>query len=210
MALAREDRDGAAQERTCIVTRAAGPPEGLIRFVRAPDGSVAPDIRRKLPGRGVWVTASARLVSEAARKGGFARGFKQPVAVAPTLAEDVEKLLEQDALQSLAIANKAGLATAGFAKVEAAVRGRAALALVEARDGGEDGREKLGRLFAHTSGDAGALVVLFDSSQLGLALGRAHVIHAALARGPAADAFLGRCRRLAQYRGVALDGTACG
>ena len=82
--------------------------------------------------------------------------------------------------------------------------------LIEARDATADGHGKLERIFGHVTDHAGRVVVLFDSSQLGLALGRAHVIHAALARGPAADAFLGRCRRLAQYRGVALDGTACG
>jgi predicted RNA-binding protein YlxR (DUF448 family) len=45
-------------ERTCIVTRAAAPVDALIRFVVAPDGQVVPDFRRRLPGRGLWVTAN--------------------------------------------------------------------------------------------------------------------------------------------------------
>ena len=45
--------------RTCIVTREALPAERLIQFVAAPDGAVVPDLRRRLPGRGVWVTADA-------------------------------------------------------------------------------------------------------------------------------------------------------
>ena len=40
------------------MTRAAHPVEDLIRFVRAPDGTVVPDLRRRLPGRGVWVLAA--------------------------------------------------------------------------------------------------------------------------------------------------------
>jgi hypothetical protein len=35
---------------------------------------------------------------------------------------------------------------------------------------------------------------------LDLALGRANVIHAALRKGAASDAFLAKCRRLAHYR----------
>jgi len=42
-------------DRTCIVTREAGSPETLIRFVAGPDGQVVPDLKRRLPGRGCWV-----------------------------------------------------------------------------------------------------------------------------------------------------------
>ena len=51
-----------------------------------------------------------------------------------------------------------------------------------------------------------AIVGLFTSNQLDLALGRTNVIHAALASGGPGASFLARCRRLAAYRGVALDG----
>ena len=52
-------------ERTCLVTRETKPPEGLLRFVRAPDGSVVPDVKGKLPGGGVWVTCPRQLVGQA-------------------------------------------------------------------------------------------------------------------------------------------------
>ena len=51
-------------------------PEELIRFVLGPDGTVVPDIRAKLPGRGVWVTARAELVREAVGRQAFSRGLK--------------------------------------------------------------------------------------------------------------------------------------
>ena len=38
--------------RTCIVSRASLPEERLIRFVAGPDGTVVPDLKRRLPGRG--------------------------------------------------------------------------------------------------------------------------------------------------------------
>jgi uncharacterized protein len=199
-------------ERSCIVTRRREPPEAMIRFVCGPDGVVVPDIRAKLPGRGVWVGASAELVTEAAKKRMFARGLKEQVETPPTLAQDVERLLENDCLQMLALANKAGAATCGFNKVEDVLARGAAVVLLEAADGGDDGKRKLRRWTRRNEADkrendgVPAIVGLFTSNQLDLALGRTNVIHAALAFGGPGASFLARCRRLAAYRGVALDG----
>ncbi|MDG7107421.1 hypothetical protein OVN84_10685, partial [Streptococcus pneumoniae] len=44
------------------------------------------------------------------------------------------------------------------------------------------------------------VVAIFTAADLELALGRAHVIHAALAPGPAAEGVLSRWRRLVHYR----------
>ncbi len=195
-------------ERTCIVTRRRGSPETMIRFVRAPDGAVTPDIRGRLPGRGVWVGASAKLVAEAVKKRLFARGLKEKAEAAPQLAADLDRLLENDCLQMLALANKAGAVTAGFNKVADLLETGAAALVLEASDGGEDGKRKL-RQSARRGGAANAPVVgLFSSGQLDLALGRTNVIHAALGAGGPAAGFLARCRRLAAYRGQTLDGAS--
>ena len=87
-----------------------------------PDGAVVPDLKRKLPGRGVWVTATpATLSATRSTRKVFARGFKRDVRVAPDLVEQTERLLERAALDALAIAGKAGRVATGFAKVEAAL-----------------------------------------------------------------------------------------
>ena len=54
-------------ERMCIVTREVMDEAQLIRFVRGPDGSVVPDLNRKLPGRGVWVGLKRTRVAEAVK-----------------------------------------------------------------------------------------------------------------------------------------------
>lgn len=206
----KEERES---ERTCIVTRRREPPEAMIRFVRGPDGVIAPDIRARLPGRGVWVGARAALVAEAAKKRIFARSLKEQVETPPKLAEDVDRLLEADCLQMLAIANKAGGVTAGFNKVaDLLAKGDVGL-LVEASDGGTDGKRKLRQNARRAAGESkrendGVLPIvgLFTSMQLDLALGRTNVIHAAVASGGPGTSFLSRCRRLAAYRGVTLDG----
>ena len=191
-------------ERTCVVTRRKGAPATMIRFVVDPDGTVVPDIRAKLPGRGVWVDATAENVATAARKGAFARGFRAKVAAAATLAHDVDALLERDALQSLAMANKAGAVTTGFAKVEAAVAAGGLAALLHSSDAGADGVRKIEGA-RRAAGRTIVTLKVFSSQQLDLALGRTNVIHAALAAGTASDAFLTRCRRLMSYRLAATD-----
>lgn len=200
----RDDETG--PERTCVVTRRKGAPEAMIRFVVGPDGSVVPDVRRKLPGRGVWLTANAEVIEKAVLTQAFRRGFKMNVAVSPGLAAEIDALFERDALQSLAMSNKAGVVTTGFAKVEAALAAGRVAALVHAADGGDDGIRKLeaaarqATILHPAPGGPPISIKVFTSQQLDLALGRTNVIHAALAAGPASDAFLTRCRRSILYR----------
>ena len=52
----------------CAVSREVRAIEELIRFVVAPTGEIVADLKRKLPGRGLWVTASRQAVAEAARR----------------------------------------------------------------------------------------------------------------------------------------------
>jgi len=205
------DRSGS--ERTCIVTGTKGAPETMLRFALAADGTVVPDIRRKLPGRGVWTSLSADAVRRAAAKGAFSRGFRADAKAAPELATAVETLLEQDALQSLSMANKAGLAVAGAFKVDAAIEKGGIAALITASDAAVNGRAKRNQAVkAKLDGPAGTIarINVFSSSQLGLALGKANVIHAALKSGAASSAFLARAERLRLYRGsemgAAVDG----
>jgi len=200
-------REAEASERTCIVTRRREAPEAMIRFVRAPDGVLTPDIRSRLPGRGAWVTARAEVVAEAVKKQAFARQLKAKVSTSPSLPADVDRLLEADCLQSLAMANKAGAVVAGFGKVCEALEKGSVAALLEARDGSAEGRRKLAQAARRAAAARGRgetareAISLFDSLQLDLALGRTNVIHAALAPGGPTQAFLARCRRLAAYRG---------
>ena len=52
-------------ERKCLATGEVQPKQGLIRFVVGPDGQVVPDVLGKLPGRGVYVTASRSAIATA-------------------------------------------------------------------------------------------------------------------------------------------------
>jgi uncharacterized protein len=190
----------AATERLCVATRQVRPVDALIRFVVGPDGAVVPDLKRRLPGRGVWVTARRHLVAEAIRRRQFARAFKAEVRVSPELPDEVERLLVQSALNALSIAYKAGLVVQGFAKVEAAIT--TAAALVRARDAGEENGRRLASAFGRSmgAGAEGKIVEAFTSAQLDLALGRLNVVHAALLAGRASEAFLVRWQFLEDFK----------
>ena len=189
--------------RSCIVSRLAMPADRMMRFVLDPEGRVVPDLRRRLPGRGVWVTARREMLAAAERKKLFSRGFRAEAKVEPGLADRVDRLLEDAALQSLSFARKAGEIVTGFAKVEAAIARDAVVAIVQAEDAGDDGRQKIEAALRRRFGRPNPvpIVRIFKSGQLDLALGRTNVIHAALLAGRASENALERVAALARFRG---------
>lgn len=190
-------------ERTCALTRKVMPVADMVRFVIGPDATVVPDVRRKLPGRGLWITATREAVSEAVRRNVFARGFKRQVRTAPELAAETERLLERAALDALAMAGKAGRVVTGAAKVGDALAGDDVLALIHAADAAPDGRRKLNAALGRTTQAQPretAVIETFSGAQLDLALNRPNVVHAALLAGPGSETFLARVRRLERFR----------
>ena len=209
--------DRSATMRMCAVTREVRPIGELIRFVVSPQGEVIPDLKRKLPGRGLWVSASRRTVAEAVRRNQFSKGFKRDIRAAATLPTDTEALLVRSATEALAMVAKAGQVVSGFSKVEGALREGQAQALIHASDGAADGIRKLDAIVRQKHGNPAEsqefltvfpIVNVLTSEQLDLALGRSNVIHAALLAGPASKTFLSRCQILVRYRMADDDKTA--
>ena len=213
--------DRSATMRMCAVTRQVLPIDELIRFVVSPQSEVLADLKRKLPGRGLWVTASRQTVAEAVKRHQFSKGFKREVRVAPTLAADTEALMVRGAIEALAMAAKAGQVVAGFSKVEGALegafkgpsKGPSVHALIHASDGAPDGIRKLDAIVRQNTGNLEEsspfpVVTALTSEQLDLALGRSNVIHAALLAGPASKTFLSRSQILVRYRLADDDRTA--
>lgn len=198
----------ATPERTCVVTRACAPPADLIRFVADPDGNVVADINNKLPGRGVWVTCCHAKVAEAARRRLFARGLKREVFIMENLADQVDALLLRQAAQMCALANKAGVVTTGFAKVEGLIlKGRCDV-LVQANDAADDGRRKLAnkhRAIAAELDRHAPIVDQLSIDELSLALGSSNVVHAGLSKGRVTNAFVQSAQRLGRYRAAAAS-----
>lgn len=189
--------------RRCIVTGESGGKADLIRFVLDPEGRVVPDLAGRLPGRGLWVSADRAAVEKAAAKGHFSRAAKAPARADEGLADQVEHLLARRAADALGLARKAGALVAGFEKVMTAIEKGRIVCLIEARDGAEDGRRKLEQRLRVAKeheilADVPVLSPLW-ADEMGLALGRGNVIHAALIQGGMQAKVVADLARLERY-----------
>jgi len=195
MARGGHSKDRAEPERRCIATGEVQPKAGLIRFVVGPDNRIVPDILEKLPGRGIWVTADRAALDKAVKKKLFGRAAKQTVSVSETLADDVERLLVQRVVHLISLARKAGRAVAGYEKVKSWLMNEQAAILIQALDGSGRGKSKLS-----SPPGKGTFIGVLTASELGLAFGREHVIHGALAGGGLTKRVVEEASRLSGLR----------
>jgi predicted RNA-binding protein YlxR (DUF448 family) len=194
------DEDDAMRERKCIVTGEVMPENRLMRFAADPDGNVVPDASAKLPGRGLWVTASKEAITKAVEKKLFSRAAKMTVTATADLAERVEKALVTRMLGDMGLARRSGRLLMGFDNV---LRGLESIkppkALIEALDGSKDGKRKL-YAAAHRLELNCVVIEALTSAELGLALGRENVIHAAVQPGGLSDRLIFDAERLKGFR----------
>lgn len=203
----RERKRAEETHRTCAVTRAERPIAELVRFVAGPDDVVVPDLAARLPGRGVWVTATHDQVAAAVKTRAFAKSLKKPVEVPADLADRVEALMMRRLGETLSLANKAGQVLTGFTKIEAALGSGSVIAVFHGTDASPDGCEKLDRRFQAVQRDLerpAPILACLTIEQMSLALGRANVVHAALDEGGAARRVLIEAERLLRYRSRSL------
>jgi predicted RNA-binding protein YlxR (DUF448 family) len=185
----------AEDERRCIVTRETEVKAGLVRFVVGPEDQVIPDVLEKLPGRGMWVSASRKAIDEAVKKGLFARAAKAPAKADPALADQVEGILARRVVDMLSMGRKAGRAVAGLEKVKTWLIDEKAVVLLQASDGSERGKTAL-----RPPDGPETLIDCLTSSELGMAFGRDTVIHAAMTKDGITNRVLYDAARLAGLR----------
>lgn len=181
-------------QRRCIATGEVCDKAKLVRFVTGPDGQIVPDILARLPGRGLWVSADRKAIDTAIRKKAFGRAARQQVVVPADLTDQVESLLLGRVTSLLALARKAGDAIAGYEKVKGALATEWACVLMQASDGSPRGRSKL------RAPEDGTLIDCLTATEMGLAFGRDHVIHAALTAGGLTTRIVDEAARLAGVR----------
>ncbi len=197
-----------ASERLCVVTRQSLDPKFLIRFALSPDGIVVPDLDRRLPGRGVWVGCDHRLVAQAISSRAFGKSLKTQAQAPADLVKRVDALILKRVTGTLSLANKAGLAVAGFEKVFAALDKGPVRVVLHGTDAAVDGRSKIDRKYKAvqaSKGQRAAIVDVLTIAQMSLAMGRGSVVHAALIPGGLSDRFLEEAERLTRYRAFATD-----
>jgi predicted RNA-binding protein YlxR (DUF448 family) len=188
------------RERRDIVSGEVMADNRLIRFVADPDGHVVPDAAAKLPGRGLWVEASRAAVNKAVEKKLFSRAAKAQVTADADLSARAEKALVARMLGDLGIARRSGSLVLGFDNVLRALQGpKPPKVLIEAFDGAADGKRKL-YAAAHRMELNCVMLESLTSAELGLALGRENVIHAAVQPGGLAERLTFDAERLSGFR----------
>jgi len=199
----RDDRRASATaQRTCALTRRERPISDLIRFVSGPGDRIYLDLSRKLPGRGVWITADHASIAAAVKSGAFARSLKRKVSVSPDLADETEAQLRRRLAQAVSLANKAGLLVTGFDKVNAAIERGEAAVLLHGSNAAAGGRQKLdakSRAISRAGEEQALIVDCMTIDELSLAIGRPNVVHAALKAGGATERFAQEAVRLARF-----------
>jgi hypothetical protein len=202
--------------RRCIVTRERLPKERMIRFVVGPDRQIVPDLAARLPGRGIWLSASGDVLeSGGAREEGqpnngrqkdkqgdsahrhlaraFARAARGPVSVPSDLSALLQAALVRRIGECLGLARRAGQTVAGYEKAREALRtGRYRLVL-QASDGSEAERSR----FLSGFGPEVTIIDPLPGEALGRVFGRDYVVHVAVATGKLAESLVVEAGRLA-------------
>jgi predicted RNA-binding protein YlxR (DUF448 family) len=182
--------------RRCIVTRATGAREKMIRFVVGPDRSIVPDLAARLPGRGLWLSARADVLETARARGAFARAARSPVIVPADLRAVLQAGLARRVVDHLGFCRRAGQAVAGFEKAREWVKADKAALVMQASDGSEDERR---RLLSGANEVAAAWPL--DAATMGAVFGRDQAVHVAVAPGRLAQALMNEIERLAGVSG---------
>ncbi len=188
-------RDGHAAQRRCIVTGEVRPRDHLLRFVVDADGRLTPDIAGRLPGRGIWLSPDRDSVKRARARKLFERAARRNLQIENDLDDRVESLLASRCIELIGLARRAGQAVAGFEKVHAVLRKKRGALLLAARDGAQDGRDKLRAVAPDLP-----LLECLEADELGRAFGRDRTVHAVLSRGALAAKLLIEARRLRGFR----------
>lgn len=165
--------------RKCVIGGEILSKEEMLRFTLLKDGTMLPDLDKKIGGRGFYLPNSRRKLQELCiKKKPLNRVLHDNVIISDDLPEIVAAALAKKGLDMLNIARKSGELVLGFEKVrESVLKGRAAL-LVVASDSGADGMQKICSLSAETE-----KFQLYDTDTLSKTLRRENSVYLAIIKG---------------------------
>ena len=168
--------------RKCIVSGKVLEKDQLLRFTITPEGLIIPDFKKKLPGKGVYVTNSKKLLTEAIVKGSFGKALKTKAKAGNELIEQVEHLLKKQALDAVSLSKKAGVLVFGLDKVLEMIKKDKVSFLLEALDSGQDGRKKI-----EAAAKDIKIFKIFKSEELDKELAKESTVYLAFCKSKMAD-----------------------
>ncbi len=174
----------------------------LVRYVRAPDGTILIDYRGKLPGRGAYTCVSADCIRQAVARKQFERALRttgQPVS-AESLRSCLEGALVERLSGLLGMARKSSQVVSGGNLVLAALDRPERLAVViMAADVSAGVADKI---IGKAKGRDIACLYFSNKATLGQLLGRGERSVTALRKGHLAEAFLAEWQKFQEISGV--------
>jgi uncharacterized protein len=207
--------------RRCVVTRERLPKEQMFRFVVSPDRALVADLAGKLPGRGIWLSASRDVIEGAdgtrpkgtptngtppngtprGAKGrelvrAIARAARGPVQVPSDLPGMLEMALIRRIGDFLGLARRSGQAIAGFEKARDWMRTHPVGLVLQAADGSDAERAR----FRSAVPETVPVLDPLTGAELGRIMGHETVVHVALAPGRLAASIAMEAGRLARIR----------
>jgi len=152
--------------RTCIGCRKVFEKTVLIRIVQAPDGQLIPDVKAKLPGRGVYLCSRLSCIQKAVRKNILSRALrnKVPTSELTGLEKKIRDALQGKLQAFLGILRKGNRIVVGRESIRKRLKKREIHLLLLAE-------ESSGRRTDYEQGNI-PLRILFSRERLGRAVGK--------------------------------------
>jgi predicted RNA-binding protein YlxR (DUF448 family)/ribosomal protein L7Ae-like RNA K-turn-binding protein len=186
--------------RTCLITRKCYPKEDLLRFVVSPEKVLVFDGLKRLPGRGLWITANKDSISQAISTKIFTKISRTQLIVPDNLIETIASFFKTKCLNKIGLCKKAGATAVGFQKVRAQVASIGTVCLLEAKDGALDGRRKMTALTKKVS-----IIDFFTREELGRALGVEDAVHVGLTGNKITVALQDELKQYARIIGISTS-----
>lgn len=180
--------------RKCIVSGKPMEKEELLRFTATPDHRIVPDLKKKLPGVGVYVENAKTVLSAAVSKNLFSKALKQNLKTDPLLSEQVEQLLKKHGLNLISLSRKAGVLVTGFEKVCDSIKRDKIAFILEAKDAGGDGHNRILHLAKNLE-----IFGIYDVEELDAALDKTNTVHVAFAKGEMAKTVYNEFKRIEKF-----------
>ena len=180
--------------RKCIASGKVLKKQHLLRFVALPNNTIVPDFKKRLPGKGIYVSVSKNMLHKALANNLFSKALKQKLKPIENLEQMVEEILRTSSLQAISLARKAGFMISGLDKVSDAIKKNRVEFLLEASDAGAYGTEKISRLAGDTP-----IYRLFTTEELDKALDKTNTVHCAFLKSAMSNAVSREFDRLNQF-----------
>jgi predicted RNA-binding protein YlxR (DUF448 family) len=190
--------------RSCLGCGTGKEKKLLLRFVLAPDRSLVPDIKQRLPGRGAYTCPKADCIRQAVNRRQFSRAFKGevPNLSADALVATVREAVAERILGYLALANKAGKVISGSDTVQESIKKSNKLALVILS---ADISEDIGNKFTYLAERYQVpCFMMYEKDRLGALLGKSVRSVVALQPSGFVDAII---KEIDVYRNLSDGGT---